>query len=246
MKRLNKTVVSLATAGALGLAAAPVAFAQDATAGDIFAGVDPNATSVEGAAVVEGNLPAVTPEGVVGPGPAEAADQSTNPEIFKREDNGVTYVLFADENEARLWYPVNEKGEPVRADGTVVPGLRPATPVTPGEVTTDPADVAKAVAAIVGAGVGAAVIINGVKYFLNKDGKTLVETPERVNMDATPEEKAKSEQLIKENAAQINAQNERGVAASTGVNKIPAALMTLLLTSVLAAAAFVFGRRQLV
>lgn len=256
MKRFNKTVVSLATAGALGFGVAPTAFAQDAQFGDLPVTPSEGATS-EGATYVD-TYPALAPEGVIGGGNNEPAQDNTLPKVrdnsaaveyVTKEENGVTYALFADANGARLWYPINANREPVRADGTVVPGLTPAMPVTPGEVTTDPADIAKAVAAVVGAGVGAAIIINGVKYFLNKDGKTLVETPERVHMDPTPEEKAKSEQLIKENAGQINAenaQNERGIAAATGVNKIPAALMTLLLASVLAAAAFLFGRRQLV
>lgn len=164
---------------------------------------------------------------------------------YVKAGNPTTGALPGAAGAYRSYADINADQNCALVDGGQVQGA-----VTPGEVTTDPADIAKAVAAVVGAGVGAAIIINGVKYFLNKDGKTLVETPERVHMDATPEEKAKSEQLIKENAGQINnannAQNERGIAAATGVNKIPAALMTLLLASVLAAAAFVFGRRQLV
>ena len=39
---------------------------------------------------------------------------------------------------------------------------------------------------------------------------------------------------------------ERGIGASAGVNKIPGALLSLVLASVLGAAAFAFGRRQLV
>lgn len=289
MKRFNKTVVSLATAGALGFGVAPIAFAEDAAFGDL-----PVTPGEEGATSVDANYPANPtnntpgttvnlPEGAAWDesiAPAQNAPATSIDELGKQNAvastgvaplmnavcvNGgtrVNYLRHADGlNYVKEGYPTT--GALPGADGAyrsyaditadancaLVDGGQVQGAVTPGEVTTDPADVAKAVAAVVGAGVGAAIIINGVKYFLNKDGKTLVETPERVNMDATPEEKAKSEQLIKENAAEINngaAQNERGIAAATGVNKIPAALLSLLLASVLAAAAFVFGRRQLV
>ncbi|MEH0147132.1 hypothetical protein V6D40_05555 [Corynebacterium sp. Q4381] len=290
MKRFNKTVVSLATAGALGFGVAPIAFAQDAQFGDL------PVTEGEGALAVDANYPenpvdntpgttVNLPEGATWDesiAPAPNAPATSIDELTKAQPEAqnttapLANVVCTDGDGNRVTYLRHADGLNYVKDGYDTTGALPGAAgayrsyadlqadqscdlveggdvqgaVTPGEVTTDPADIAKAVAAVVGAGVGAAIIINGVKYFLNKDGKTLVETPERVHMDATPEEKAKSEQLIKENAAEINnannAQNERGIAAATGVNKIPAALMTLLLASVLAAAAFVFGRRQLV
>lgn len=135
----------------------------------------------------------------------------------------------------------------------------------PAGSSKDPKDIAKAVAAVAAAAVGTAIIINGVKYFVNKDKKTLVQDPNRVNAEPSAEEKAKSEEVVKanpdavasqtgagnaqagaNNAAAPAANGERGIGASTGVNKLPAGILSLLLASLLGAAAFVFGRRQLV
>lgn len=136
----------------------------------------------------------------------------------------------------------------------------------PAGSSKDPKDIAKAVAAVAAAAVGTAIIINGVKYFVNKDKQTLVQDPNRVNAEPSAEEKAHSEELVKANpntvasqtgasdaqadagnaAAAPAANGERGIGASTGVNKLPAGIVSLLLASLLGAAAFVFGRRQLI
>lgn len=139
----------------------------------------------------------------------------------------------------------------------------------PHEVTVDPKDAAKAAAVIAGLGVGTAVIVNGIKYFVNKDKATLVPSEDRVNQEPTAEEKAKSDELKQNNADQIASQGgtdtdanaagnaganaagnaadtNRGIGATTGNNSIAKGLISLALLSVLGAAVFAFGRRRLV
>lgn len=135
------------------------------------------------------------------------------------------------------------------------------SPVTPGETTVDPKDAAKAAAVIAGLGVGTTVIVNGIKYFVNKDKATLVPSEDRVNQEPTAEEKAKSDELKQNNADQIASQGgtdtganaagnaadtNRGIGATTGNNSIAKGLISLALLSVLGAAVFAFGRRRLV
>lgn len=108
-----------------------------------------------------------------------------------------------------------------------------------------------AIAAIAAAAVGVPIVIAGVTYFLNQDGETLVGSSDRVNMQPTPGEKVKSDQLRAEHADEIAAQQvaaaaNRGVEAETGSNTIARALFALVIASVLGAAAFVAGRRFLV
>ena len=122
---------------------------------------------------------------------------------------------------------------------------------------------AKIAAGLLAAGVGTAIIVNGVKYFLNKDKQTLVPSEDRVHAEPTADEKKASDELKANNADQIAQQTgvdtttngasntgaadgQRGISAATGVNKVPAGLLSLLLASILGAAAFVFGRRQLI
>lgn len=297
LKRMNKTAIALATAGALGFGAAP-AMARDA---DNLGDLDPNSD----AAFVSENAPenpAGEPDGptVNVPGgetwdnniapsqPATATsinDLTKTPEakasntapmknVVCREDGkSVTYLRHADGlnyvkegNKTTGALPGGEGEyrslESIRTDGncSFVDGGNVQGPVAPGEAEgPSDKDIAKAVAAIAGAGVGTAIIINGIKYFVNKDKQTLVPSEDRVNQEPTAEEKAKSDELKANNADQIaqqtgtdatgantTANGERGMSAATGVNKVPAALMALLLASVLGAAAFVFGRRQLV
>lgn len=297
MKRMNKTAIALATAGALGFGAVP-AMARDA---DNLGDLDPNSD----AAFVSENAPenpAGEPDGPTVNVPAgetwdnniapsqpatatsindlpktpEAKASNTAPmkNVVCREDGkSVTYLRHADglnyvkegnkttgalpggEGEYRSLESIREDEHCSFVDGGNVQG-----PVAPGEAEgPSDKDIAKAVAAVAAAGVGAAIIINGIKYFVNKDKQTLVPSEDRVNQEPTAEEKAKSDELKANNADQIaqqtgtdatgantTANGERGMSAATGVNKVPAALMALLLASVLGAAAFVFGRRKLV
>ena len=302
LKRMNKTAIALATAGAMTLGVAPAAMAEDAQWGDLP--VKPG----EGESYVSETTSAALPteiEGTEQPGetitnppfdptgnphPADptpatnisqlattapsASNTAPMKNVVCREDGkSVTYLRHADglnyvkegnkttgalpggEGEYRSLESIREDENCSFVDGGNVQG-----PVAPGEAEgPSDKDIAKAVAAVAAAGVGAAIIINGIKYFVNKDKQTLVPSEDRVNQEPTAEEKAKSDELKANNADQIaqqtgtdatgantTANGERGMSAATGVNKVPAALMALLLASVLGAAAFVFGRRQLV
>lgn len=106
------------------------------------------------------------------------------------------------------------------------------------------------------AGIAAAalipIVIEGVTYYLNQDGETLVGSSDRVNQQPTPEEKAESDRLRAEHADEIAAQEEaaaeaaRGISAETGSNTLVRTLFALLIAVVLGSAAFVAGRRFLV
>lgn len=276
MKRLNKTTIALVTAGALGLGTMPFAEAQeprntegvqratdqagDLNANDIFGGAttpapetyvdrgapttslpfgaEPtgDAVPVDGATVVSSNLPA---------NPAEATDI-----------NQLTGT--AEPSAANSW------NRP-KTTGTVTETLRPPATTTENNTTA-------IVLGTLGALAGLGLVIAGVKYFVNKDGD-LVKDPNRVNEPATPAEKAESDKLKKDHAQEIAKQveaqggtdangaksnanavandgtaatGERGMNASTGVTKLPAGLVALLVLSIIGAAGYAFTRRQTV
>lgn len=212
---------------------------------------------------VEGNGVPVMDGSTTGTEKPEDNNFGPKPVITKVED-GETWALWIDSNGVDVWYRIDNRGRAIDKDGNWVEGLTPATSLP--EVK----DVENNTGAILGVAagiVGLVLLIKGVKYFINKDG-VLVEDPNRINETATPEEKAKSDKLMAENSeviaqqvsnaqatdAQVDgtpsegtgANGERGIGASTGVNDVPAGLLSLLLASVLGAAAFVFGRRQLI
>lgn len=133
--------------------------------------------------------------------------------------------------------------EAVKDQCAFVEGMPVATPegLTPGQI-----------AGIAGAAVAVPLIIGGIAYWLNKDGQTLVSSQERVNAEPTPQERAESDRLRAEHAAEIAAQqveqasDARGIAAETGSNTLARTLFALALATMLGAAAFVAGRRFLV
>lgn len=203
---------------------------------------------------VEGNGVPVMDGLTTGTEPADKNNFGPKTTITKVED-GENKGLFIDENGVYVWHQIDNRGRAIDKDGNWIEGVVPATSLP--EVK----DVEKNTGALLGIAAGIAglvLLIQGVKYFMNKDG-VLVEDPNRINETATPEEKAKSDQLMAEHGEEIAAQvagqvagqdaeanGERGIGASTGVNEVPAGLLSLLLASVLGAAAFVFGRRQLI
>lgn len=275
MKRTNKTAIALATAGALGFGIVPMADAQTREAHTTVPASPndlqeiPTGTATETETFVQGNgagapsAPAtverVTEEnGTTVTSTLRAGEGETRPhdEVITTEENGKKKVLFEDKNGVQFYLDVNEKGEPVR-NGEVVQGLRPATnPKKPGETTEK--DALPVVLGVLGGLAGLGLVIAGVNYWVNKDG-SLVTDPNKVNEPSKPEDAANTEKIVGENVNEVASQlgidpatgqpvdgGERGIGASTGVNKIPVALLSLLLASVLGAAAFVFGRRQLV
>ena len=260
LKRMNKTAIALATAGAMTLGVAPAAMAVEPASADACY-LDANGQKVGYKKKTDANnVTVLVDDNGKGPGPdmkqVDCADeqQPSGAKTAKfRDQNGVVFDLEVDPAD-----PTQPKNKPASDSVYTLVDPDKDLSVKPAEGPSDK-DIAKAVAAVAAAGVGAAIIINGIKYFVNKDKQTLVPSEDRVNQEPTAEEKAKSDELKANNADQIaqqtgtdatgantTANGERGMSAATGVNKVPAALMALLLASVLGAAAFVFGRRQLV
>lgn len=107
----------------------------------------------------------------------------------------------------------------------------------------------------------AVLVIGGIAWYLNQDGRTYVMDIARTSSVPTAQEREASEFMLSSNRAEVEAQVKaqgeaeiqgaamteiRGVTAETGSNQFGKGLIALLVASILAAAAFVFGRRQLV
>ena len=184
-----------------------------------------------------------------------------NGQPITKKEGDKTLVLFEDKDKVQTYFEVNEKGEPI-VNGKVVSGQRPATVVREPGATTEK-DALPIVLGVLGGLAGLGLVIAGVNYWVNKDGN-LVTDPNKVNEPSSPADAENTKKIVAENTDEVAKQlgidpatgqpvnngqatgGERGIGAATGVNKIPAALLSLLLASVLGAAAFVFGRRQLV
>ena len=111
----------------------------------------------------------------------------------------------------------------------------------------------------------AALIIGGVTWYLAKDGKTYVKSEEAAQKsELSAEEKAESEQLLKDNHDEVIAQGgkvaqgqaaadaaqepqvaNRGISAETGSNTVARGLAALAIAAMLAAGAVVARRKQL-
>lgn len=123
------------------------------------------------------------------------------------------------------------------------------------------------IAGIVAGALAGTLIIGGIVYKLVKDKQgNLVYVPEnKAGQEPTAEDKAASDKLISENADEIKRQTasaekmgeevvqidgaeaaDRGVNAETGNNALAKGLIGLLLASIMGAAIFAYGRRQLV
>lgn len=96
---------------------------------------------------------------------------------------------------------------------------------------------------------GLGLVIAGINYWVNKDGN-LVTDPNHVNEPSTSADAANTQKIVGENVDEVASllgidpatgqpvNGERGIAASTGVNKVPAALLSLLIASILGTAVF--------
>ncbi|WP_297851470.1 hypothetical protein [uncultured Corynebacterium sp.] len=123
------------------------------------------------------------------------------------------------------------------------------------------------IAGIVAGALAGTLIIGGIVYKLVKDKQgNLVYVPEdKAGQEPTAADKAASDKLISENADEIKRQTasaekmgeevvqvdgadaaDRGVNAETGNNVLAKGLIGLLLASIMGAAIFAYGRRQLV
>lgn len=117
------------------------------------------------------------------------------------------------------------------------------------QLTSSTADLAFAAAMAL----PAILIIGGVNWYLNQDGRTYVMDITRTSSVPTAWEREASANMLSSNRAEVEAQMDsststegRGITADTGSNEFGKGLIALLLASVLGAAVFAFGRRQLV
>ncbi|OFT81460.1 hypothetical protein [Corynebacterium sp. HMSC29G08] len=113
----------------------------------------------------------------------------------------------------------------------------------------------------------AMLVIGGVAWYLNQDGKTFVTNLGRIGVTPTAQEIDASAHMLSSNRGEVEAQaraaaeaeakggavttveaqaETRGISAATGSNAFGKGMIALLLASVLGAAVFAFGRRQLV
>ena len=113
----------------------------------------------------------------------------------------------------------------------------------------------------------AMLVIGGVAWYLNQDGKTFVTDLGRIGVTPTAQEIDASAHMLSSNRGEVEAQaraaaeaeakgeavttveaqaETRGISAATGSNAFGKGMIALLLASVLGAAVFAFGRRQLV
>jgi len=129
---------------------------------------------------------------------------------------------------------------------------------------------AAAAAGLVAGLAGLGLLIGGVWHFLNKDGKTLVPSKDRINAEPTAEEKKKSEELLQKHGADIKQKTDaakanpaeagkaadidttgvtktapRGMAAETGNNTVARGMAAVAVMALLGAVAF-FARRRFV
>ena len=151
----------------------------------------------------------------------------------------------------------------VLIDPETDPTDEPGAGENPADDDKDTSKVLRALAAL--AGVGAVIHLLGKVYraLAGSHGPVLVPYG-RADQAPTAEDEAATDQLVAEHGEEIVAQAaeagvadngvaadngadaDRGVSAATGNNNLAQGLIGLLLASILGAAAFVFGRRQLV
>lgn len=145
-------------------------------------------------------------------------------------------------------------------EGNCYAGGAGAPTPKPGEVKDDEIQAILAAAALA----AVPLVIGGIIYKVVKDnqGKPVLVPADRPNQTPTPEDKANTDKLVKENADEIARQGAekgvtasegeaddaatRGVNADTGNNGIAKGLLGLVIASIMGAAVFMFGRRQLV
>ena len=279
--RMNKTAIALTTAAALGVGIMPAANAQEGSrvndpsilragdsANDADTSIFGNGTG-EGEANVPGNRPADPVEGVY-PGQPQPGSEPTQSNSF-----GTKEPSSPVESPKSSSTKTSETNTHTTTTTSTAPATNTATATTTS--TMDPEKKRAIILGSLGAVAGLGLIIAGVRYFVNKDGD-LVKNQDRVNEQASPEEKAESDRLKREhgdeianqveakggvnnagtgnagtagtgNAAANNgtaANGERGMSASTGVTKLPAGLVALLILSIVGAAGYAFTRRQTV
>lgn len=202
----------------------------------------------------EKEAPAPAPEN---PDPAPAGPSKVDTPI----DNGTG---GSEQGSAKPEAPGSEKPE----SGKDEPGKPSGTETAPtggSQAPSTPADDADFdTEKLAWLALPAALIIGGVTWYLAKDGKTYVKSQEEAQKDApSAEEKAASEQMLKENKDEVIAQGgqiadstadkaqadaagqaqSRGISAETGSNTVARGLAALAIAAMIAAGAFVARRK---
>lgn len=120
---------------------------------------------------------------------------------------------------------------------------------------TPEADNGSSIGSLLGVILPAALIIGGITWWLNHDGKTYVKDSSRVNQAPTAEEKKASEEMLNNNTAEVKKQAEaqktaeakpaaaRGMLAQTGSNTAVRIALAVALLAMIAAAAVAARRR---
>ncbi|MCZ9294546.1 hypothetical protein [Corynebacterium meitnerae] len=254
MKRFNKTAIALATAGALTFAVAPSAFAQDEQPAPVVgenSHLNPVAEGTEGQPGTEGQT---------GAEENQPATEENAPVQGKVELKEGDVVKDAEGN-------VQAKYQPgffiFDANGVNVTQLRTNKPIDGYESNVKPVekdDEAAAIAAATALATLPLLTIGGIVYSVvkNAQGNPVLVPADRADKTPTAEDEAKTTEILakhgneiaaqaaENSAAQNNAATDRGVGAATGNNAIAKGLIGLVIASIMGAAVFMYGRRQLV
>lgn len=199
MKRLGQTLTAAALAGALTLAGTTAAGAQSETS-------TPSSPTTPAAADSSTSKPAAPePDGI----PAPATIEHEGVTWFQSTKDPAVYVNDAAQVDAEITPEMRTASEAMLKDYYAAPMAS--------STTSAPALAGK----LAWLALPAALVIGGVTWYLSKDGKTYVQSPERAKEEPNTEEKAASEKLLAEHAAEVTAQG--GKTATAGEPGAPTA-----------------------
>jgi len=266
MKRMTRTLTAVTLSGALALGGTAVASAQIPAPAELVVegttyykqddGTYKSATdgSLLDSSKVDEALAALQPEG------NEEGAPSTTKSMLPEADG-------VEEDEANI--PSTTKTFLPDVDASDrVPGDEPAAPSSVDYPIADESESESEfdTTKLAWLALPAALVIGGVTWYLAKDGKTYVNSQEAAQKDApSAEEKAASEQMLKENKDEVIAQGgkiadstadkaqgqaesagqsqSRGISAETGSNTVARGLAALAIAVMIAAGAFVARRK---
>lgn len=176
-------------------------------------------------------------------------------------DGNVVTLTFTPDDQGKGWVKDGQQVTPDQARGIINEG----NCYLVDEKSGQPAPERDLTPLWIALGVLGAVTLGGVLYNVVKDsqGKPVLVPADRPDQTPTAEDEKNTDKLVKENADEIakqaaekgvngteatvtDAAGERGVNADTGSNTIAKGLLGLVIASIMGAAVFMFGRRQLV
>ena len=245
MKRMTRTLTAVALSGALALGGTAVASAQIPAPAELV---------VEGTTYYkqdDGTYKSATDGSLLDSSKVDEALAALQPE-GNEEGAPSTTKTFLPDVDASDRVPSDEPAAPSSVD----------YPIADESESESEFDTTK----LAWLALPAALVIGGVTWYLAKDGKTYVKTEEAAQKDApSAEEKAASEQMLKENKDKVIAQGgkiadstadkaqgqaesagqaqSRGISAETGSNTVARGLAALAIAAMIAAGAFVARRK---